>query len=457
MVQVINKDDRSSMLGRAVGGALSDTIPKEVERYRLSKGLNDLANNQDSLSPFQQYAKLAAIPGVTPSIIEGASQLLKNQATRNAYQNAAGGAGVAGSAGAGPSQEVQNQSKAANLGTQVANNIGENVRNPGSIQDNISASGDGQVVTNNPTRPTAEPRRRWNQAQYEAERLGVANQFPYATPQEIERMTAEKEERYLAGPDAEQKIDAYQKQVREDIQKELDRQLQKKLQKTPEGTFSDASGELQEEVKRLVERDVKKDPNLTINDAVNQRTNQILDFAKSKSNLNKLANRSILSKLTPGKGAEVYDDLKQIQNSYDKLNRNEEMFLEIQRPEGLNLSRRGAASVAYPIKKVEGLSDYVKKSKNSNMGNREVEAIKHAINIEPFLSNAKASPLAIAKAFKDKDPNFDDRAFIRQIREDLDAKQLLLHPEQERQLEDTALDVFPNWGDIFTLPLIRGL
>lgn len=462
MVQVINKDSRSSMLGRAVGGALSETLPKEVDRYRLSSGLNELANNDRNLSPFQQYAKLAGIPGITPSILEGASNLLKNQGIRNAYQNAGGAAGNPGVYANTEGQQSDQEQRIQGPGNTVSQAIrdvgfaGQPNSNRSAAQA-VSPSGEAQVIENNPTRQSAEPKRRWSQSQFEAERAAIANQFPYSSPQEIERMTAEKEQRYLAGPESEQKIDEYQNKIRADIQTELDRQLQKKLQKTSEGTYKDASGELQEEVKRLVERDIKKDPNLTVNDAVNQRTNQLLDFAKSKSNFNKLANRSVFSKLAPGKGAQIYDDLKQLQNSYDRLNRNEEMFTELQNGDGFNLSRRGAASVAYPNQKVKGLPEYIKNAKKSTLATREADAIKQAIEIEPFLSNQKASPLAIAKALGDKDPNFDDLAFIRQLREDLRSGNLILHPEQERQLEDAGLPALPTWGDIFTFPILRGL
>jgi len=56
-------------LGSGIGQGLAEQLPKEIERSRLAQGLEDLSQQQ-GLSPTQKFAKLAAIPGVTPQMIQ---------------------------------------------------------------------------------------------------------------------------------------------------------------------------------------------------------------------------------------------------------------------------------------------------------------------------------------------------------------------------------------------------
>lgn len=65
-------------IGTGVGKGLAEQLPKEIERQRLSAGLKELGN-QEGLSPFQQFSQLAAIPGITPQMIQSGSELLKQQ------------------------------------------------------------------------------------------------------------------------------------------------------------------------------------------------------------------------------------------------------------------------------------------------------------------------------------------------------------------------------------------
>ena len=66
-------------IGTELGKGLAESIPKEAERTRLAKGLQDLSN-QKGLSPFQKFAGLASQPGTTPQIIQSGSELLRQEA-----------------------------------------------------------------------------------------------------------------------------------------------------------------------------------------------------------------------------------------------------------------------------------------------------------------------------------------------------------------------------------------
>lgn len=75
-------------IGSEIGKGLADQIPKEVERNRLAKGLEDLSQQQ-GLTPFQQLGRLATLPGVTPQLIQSGAELLKNQGMSSSLVNKA--------------------------------------------------------------------------------------------------------------------------------------------------------------------------------------------------------------------------------------------------------------------------------------------------------------------------------------------------------------------------------
>src|SRR6185369_15388503 len=86
MVQILpQKGGLSARLGGAIGAGLgqglAQSIPQEMERTRLAKGLQQLGQ-QEGLTPFQRFAQLAAIPGITPQMIQSGSELLKQQGIR---------------------------------------------------------------------------------------------------------------------------------------------------------------------------------------------------------------------------------------------------------------------------------------------------------------------------------------------------------------------------------------
>lgn len=87
MVQIIPKQQSiSGRIGKGFGQGLAEQIPKEIDRYRLSSGLKKLGENQN-LDPFQAFAELSAIPGITPQMIDSGSRLLAQRSRGNAFKN----------------------------------------------------------------------------------------------------------------------------------------------------------------------------------------------------------------------------------------------------------------------------------------------------------------------------------------------------------------------------------
>ncbi len=88
MVQVIEKQGGLfGRIGKGIGQGLSEQLPKEVERYRLSQGLQNFEKESANLSPLQQLTRLSSIPGVTPQMIQSFGELAKQQTRGNALRD----------------------------------------------------------------------------------------------------------------------------------------------------------------------------------------------------------------------------------------------------------------------------------------------------------------------------------------------------------------------------------
>ncbi len=59
-------------------------INSGVENYRLQKGLQEAGDAKD-LTPYQRFAKLSSVPGVTPQMVQSGSELLREEAKANAF------------------------------------------------------------------------------------------------------------------------------------------------------------------------------------------------------------------------------------------------------------------------------------------------------------------------------------------------------------------------------------
>ena len=71
-------------IGKGIGQGLSEQLPKEIERSRLSSGLKKLEQEKD-LDPLKFFTRAATLPGVTPQLIESLGQLSRQRLQNEAY------------------------------------------------------------------------------------------------------------------------------------------------------------------------------------------------------------------------------------------------------------------------------------------------------------------------------------------------------------------------------------
>jgi hypothetical protein len=92
MVQVLEENSSPiGRIGKGVGKGLAEQVPKEIDRYRLSSGLEKFAKESAGKSPFQQAVDFYKIPGATAEMGYTLFPLLQQEARRNASENITGG------------------------------------------------------------------------------------------------------------------------------------------------------------------------------------------------------------------------------------------------------------------------------------------------------------------------------------------------------------------------------
>jgi len=87
MTQYIKQASISGRIGSGIGKGLAEQIPKEIDRERLASGLKQFAENAKEMSPIQQGAYLAGIPGAAqnPQLLQTMGELAKYEAKAKGF------------------------------------------------------------------------------------------------------------------------------------------------------------------------------------------------------------------------------------------------------------------------------------------------------------------------------------------------------------------------------------
>lgn len=435
MVQVIEQQGGIwGQLGKGFGQGLAEQIPKEIDQYKLSQGLKKIGE-QEGLTPFQQFANLASIPGATPQMIQSGADLLRTQGIRNAYQRMAG-------ASPEETQVVQPQDKFQNVPFAGIK--------PGQSQSKAAVQpeyGQPQISESNPLRTEAIPKKPWNSQRLNQEISNNFQKYPGITQPEALQMAREAEQRELAQPVAEQAIDAYKEGVQNKARERFNEVLEKKLQKSGDQTYKDAIGESQAALERGMERDLRLNPNASIEDVVDRWTTKALDLAKAKSQLNEFVNRDFEQKYNPSKKSDNFNKLKAYSKIFSQTGNQEEYYNLLRSKEGL--SPKGAAYFAY--ERSAPVKDFVKNIKPTQFEDFNAASRRYANQIKDLV-NSDDSFLAIAQDISDRSPYFNVSAFFEELGHNME----LFSPRMQREIAEGPSNVLPSWGDILIFPIFWG-
>lgn len=429
-----------NMFGR-IGKGLGESIPKEFERNRLATGLKQLGE-QKGLTPFQQYAGLVGAAHEYPQVVQSGAELLRQQGIRNAYSNM----------GKGNQRGQQGQGAPSIDSIQFGQQQGQTQKGMPPISGSETPQGnfppgEPQIVEKNPLSPELQPRVRFTPEQFYDTVARIGSQNPNLTNNEIMDLARQEEQRYLEAPEDYKKQQENLEKEEAKANLEIEKQIRKKLQiPEKEEIFAGnkITGETLNRIERGVAKDLRSNPNATLKDLVNTWTDRALNNDKAKIQLKELAGRDWQEKIF--KRSENLEKLKSLAKSFKEFGNSEE-YANILKSD-FRTSPEGGASIAYPLSKTA--NEYVGKIKESNASNFNKNAIKYANDLGEYLTKGD-SILSIAKNIKERDPFFDIKSFLSEVRNIQD--DLGLTGAQKLELNARGIgEIFPNWGDVFLFP-----
>lgn len=457
MVQVINTGGNlGSRLGAAVGSGIASTLPKEVERMRLSQGLKDLGKMENA-SPFERFAALAGIPGITPQMIESGAELLKQQRMRKAYGQSQGSQGQSGQMGQQPQpgQDFRDvQFGQTGESPMVPASQSQAALQPGSTEQ--------QALTNPPSafqHPGDEkyqPALPWNQQMQDSAINEAFDTGKAENLNEAMNYANMQRELYEKAPEKERARLNYNREIDQNTEELFRNELEQRLQKKGEKTFEDVPGELQLSLIKKAQNDVATGK-MTPKQASEFYSQSALDLVKSFNIAKKNANPDILDMVNPKKKLERMKSLQVTADQFEKLGAGDYYynFLTNKGKDeqgnnlGMGLSPGMAAMIQYPIS--QSVEKIISEAKFPTFGYDNIQKETNRIADE-VLNNMTPndSILSIARQLKDRQPSFDETAFFDYIR--ANPNKWNFNPRLTREVQTGVSDVLPNWGDIFLIP-----
>lgn len=88
MAQLIKNANIFGRIGSGIGQGLSEQVPKEIERNRLSSALTQVGNQQGQ-TPFQQFTGLVGAAHEYPQVVQSGAELLRQQGKGRGLANKA--------------------------------------------------------------------------------------------------------------------------------------------------------------------------------------------------------------------------------------------------------------------------------------------------------------------------------------------------------------------------------
>lgn len=422
MVQVIEDPLRGNVFGRlgaSIGKGLSEQLPKEIERGRLAHGLKEFEQGSAGLNPIQQYARLAAIPGMTPEHLYNLSPLLKQVSQRQAQpvkvpegrqgqggmpSNAAGQAQPARS-GMQPNAEARPQSNDNYL-------TAENPYTPRQFPQAGIITPEALNAEATPViRPT--PDEIWNRGI----ELSRQDPFNFPTPEAGANFIDKQVNTEIANQEAERNKASLQRNQQQEIDSEFNSAMSAKLHKPIGGleNYGDVLGDMQVTLRNAAYESVK-DGKMTPKQAGQYYSNKGLELAKSTNKLRELSGLTKFQRSTKG----IVSSVKSIQKMYDELGLRRE-FTDMVR-DNLDLTQAGASYLVNPASDNKGIQRELNSIKyspfdlfsESPSGSKEDETYKNiAGHLKP-----NDSLLSIGYALQEK--GFDPDKWLSYIGNDPD-------------------------------------
>ena len=453
-------------MGIGIGQGLAEQVPKEVDRYRLSQGLQQLEKDSPNLSPMQFLTRSAAIPGMSNEMMRQFGELAKQQGMRSSLKSQRTGAK------AQPSQQQAEDPRVAAAMETINASQPKNAEQVVPSGFNSRGEQAKAMAGTEPENPVTEkylPKVPFTMDQKFDVMDRLKERFPNATFEELEKMASEEETRYLTNPKAWQERHDYIQGREKEAETMLDSQLETSLQKEGKNLYSDLTGDTLLDLKKAMNNDLATNPALSPKQAAEKWRRIGRDFVESKNIVKAQANRSFTDNFSPHNKKETLKNLSVAQKRYAEMGKQREFYNTLmsenkppvyQKDEngknilvqpgttGFGLSKGYAALAAYP--RSDGLKDLFKKSDIGEIPLRDIPAYSAGL-AKDFLrkKTGNDSILAFTRSLKDKSNFFDEIAFFDYLREN----QNKLTPDQLKELQTGVQSMIPTWGDIALFPI----
>lgn len=416
MVQIIEQQGSiAGRLGRAVGKGLSEQLPKEVDRYRLSQGLENFQKEANNLTPLEQYTRLAAIPGITPSMMQALPEILKQQNYNKAFNQ---------------------------TGQQEETNKNENpFQRPSTPQE--QPGGKRSITTPETTKATIEnyiPKSR-DQLLDRAGQLYNENPGLFKNdPQNAIQAAREEDQQNQSINTAKQNQRNTQQDVQSRVQNELRSQSSAAGVQIPDNVYKNLEDEAIEAV---------NSGKMTEQEAGRHFSKEADKISREYQSLKTLGKVGILTKSASSNKA----SLRSLQEKFKERNDLENLADTYISQNGLSPGK--AYYLAYPVSDTKELNNEIMKlpkiqQEFSHTGYRipEEKSRSETLKIAPILAKKMGntgSPLAVAEELKSR--GYDPDVWLDYLQKN--QKKLDLKERQGRELDKPRPGLVPNLNDLW--------
>jgi len=433
MVQIIqNTGSRGSRIGGQVGQALSQQLPKEAERYRLSQGLQNLGQSVNPAKPLDAISQLLSLPGMTPEKAQMIFPFLQQQMARNeATQRAGQGMGQPQGQPNAINQEMPQQ-------PQQVQGIGQPQGQPQTLNEVPEQRG---IVTPEATQQALEPFRPISPQEELARADQLMQQYPASFPtresaiNEVRRQESGRQ----AQKEAAQQQYKLQKGIQDEAEKEFNNQVTEKLQTSLADSYGSVWGDLQGDLKAKMFRDIRNGSD--VKTAANKYGKEALEMAKTMQKLKTLGAQYY----TDADATENQKAFSQIRQKFSDINRLKEYSQILQKTQ--NIPAAYASSFAFPLNQNRQNKQIIDKIQSPFTTTRQRPFSDS--QYEELASNLMKnwgendSPLTYGLALRNK--NLDETKFYDVLRENYRDK---LNGRQIDELEDAGR-IIPNFSALW--------
>jgi len=417
MAQIIKQPNLLSSLGTGFGQGLAEQLPKEIDRARLSQGLRDIGNMQNA-NPFQQFAALAGVPGITPQMLASGSDLLRQQAQIDSMRKQG---------------DIQNQPRTVFPG--VGGGQGEQ---PSSNVPSLTKS-DVFERTQEGFIPLSQQEKTARASQIFNENPGFFRNDPQMAMQYVDQEENQREKQAQAFQTKHQNLSNLQ----DNVVNRLNNQSERLGTQIPADLYSS----IEDKAIQATKPKSEGGRGLTEQQAMKEYGKEMDDASRGFANLSTVGNWGIAAR--PAKA--TLDQISRIQNQMEKIDQTDNMALKL--ISDSKLSPGFAYALSQPVNKVPELNTFLKKLPTLESKEGLVETVGDPRAFEKTLEIAdqvgeyvknhpNASPQAISYELERK--GYDGQAILNHLSEN--SKRFNLRQRQLDQLNyPKQVGTFNDW------------